>query len=85
MDTRTWERFRAEVLAVVEKHVGQAYFEGTGVGHSEQWGDEDAYTVIAQEPWYSDMREALYNDLANVAQYYGQEAVAVTEGRTAFV
>ena len=85
MDTKTWEQFREEVDAAVERNVGTLYFRGTGIGHSEDWGTEDAYTVIAAEPWYSDVREALHADLAKVGRYYGQEAVAVTEGHTVFV
>lgn len=85
MDTKTWEQFQEEVKAAVERNVGNLYFAGTGVGWSEEWGTEDAFTVVAAEPWYSDVREALHADLEKVGRYYGQEAVAVTEGHTVFV
>jgi len=85
MSTGEWERFRGEVLAAVEEHVGRPYFTGVGVGESPEWGTEDAYTVVAEAPQYSDIREKLHARLAEVGRYYGQEAVAVTEGRTTFV
>jgi hypothetical protein len=85
MDTAGWQNFNAEVLIAVRAFVGEPYFTGTGVGHSERWGDEDAFTVIAEEPQYSDVREKLDAELARVGRFYGQEAVAVTEGTTRFV
>jgi hypothetical protein len=85
MDYETWDHFREEVLHVVEKYVGRPWFTGTGHGFSEDWGHEDAFTVVAPEPFYSDIRDALEFDLAKVGRYYGQEAVAVTTGTTVFV
>lgn len=85
MSTGTWEAFREEVEEAVARNVGHPYFTGTGIGRSEQWGQEDAFTVIAAEPFYSDVREALLKDLAEVGRLYGQEAVAVTIGETIFV
>ncbi len=85
MDTRTWELFRDEVFSVVSLTVGDPFFAGVGKGWSEDWGVEDAYTVIAPEPQYSDIREKLHVALSKLGRYYGQEAVAVTEGTTQFV
>lgn len=85
MDTDTWERFRREVQVAVERAVGPAYFAGQGRGFSEEWGTEDAFTVVAPEPGYGDIREDLLEVLARLGRYYGQEAVAVTEGNTRFV
>jgi hypothetical protein len=80
-----WLHFQEEVQVVVEKYVGKCFFRGEGIGHSEEWGTEEAFTVVAAEPFYGDIREALLGELAKVGRYYGQEAVAVTEGRTQFV
>jgi hypothetical protein len=85
MDTAAWASFREEVRIAVQHYVGEPYFVGTGEGYSETWGREDAFTVVAAEPGYSDKRGDLHAELARVRKYYGQAAVAVTEGRTEFV
>ena len=85
MDTSAWAVFRAEIVLAVRQAGLVVYFTGTGEGFSKEWGREDAFTVVAREPHFSDTRKRLYEELARVARYYGQEAVAVTEGTTEFV
>lgn len=80
-----WLGLKDEVLVTVEKYVGRAYFKGEGIGWSEEWGLEEAFTVIAREPQYGDIRRDLDEELAKVGRFYGQEAVAVTVGTTVFV
>ena len=85
MDTAAWKSFQEEVNIAVRYTVGDVYFAGVGEGWSEDWGREDAYTVIAEPPLYSDIRDKLHAELARIGRFYGQEAVAVTEGTTRFV
>jgi hypothetical protein len=85
MDTDTWERFQREVQYTVEAAVGPVYFAGTGRGWSEEWGVEDAFTLVAEEPGYGDIRDRLLDDLARSGRYFGQDAIAVTIGNTVFV
>jgi hypothetical protein len=85
MATDTWRIFCGAVELEVTRAVGPAYFTGHGDGWSPEWGVEDAFTVVAPEPEDDDIREKLYARLAEVGRYYGQEAVAVTEGLTTFV
>lgn len=85
MDNAAWQSFCEEVWVAVRYTVGEPFFTGLGEGNSEQWGREDAYTVVAPEPFGSVDRDKLLVELARVGRYYGQEAVAVTFGRTEFV
>ncbi len=81
MDLPTWETFQEEVFGVVHRHAGYVFFRGTGVGRSD-WGVEDAFTLVAATP---EDTSTLLSELARVGRFYGQEAVAVTEGRTRFI
>lgn len=85
MDNASWQSFREEVRIAVRHILGDPYFIGTGEGWSEEWGHEDAFTVIGPSPFGKVEEENLLKELARVGRYYGQEAVAVTIGTTRFV
>lgn len=86
LDDSAWEDFKDAIEHVLFKVYKPAtYFKGEGSGWSEQWGQEDAWTIIVSEPQYGDIRERLYVALSLCGRAYGQQAVAVTEGRTEFV
>jgi len=83
MCTKDWADFTSAVRSVLAKQ-GYVYFAGVGDGTSD-WGLEDAYTVVAAAEWGAGMLARTHDELAKVGRYYGQEAVAVTIGDTAFV
>lgn len=61
------------------------FFTGEGIGSSEDWGEEDAWTwVVADLPEY-----VVYQDYARdwreLRERFGQEAVAYTTGNTLFL
>jgi hypothetical protein len=85
MTTAAWQGFQFDLETLVRKHLGGIYFKGLGTGWSEEWGREDAFTIVAPEPLFGDTRKRLYEALRDLARTYEQEAVAVTEGTTEFV
>lgn len=87
LETVRWADFRYELVRSARNAMGedvQVYFAGSGEGWSEEWGEEDAFTLIFRdlEP---DEREQLEGDLAILADFFEQEAIAVMYGPTVFV
>lgn len=80
-----WEHFQQDVLDLVEVFTDRVYFTGEGHGYSERWGSEEAFTVVSPDLPPDRSRYSFEQNLAGVARYYGQEAVAVTYGTTVFV
>lgn len=79
-----WYKFTWEVLDLVNTLDGTTlYFDGDGEGQSEEWGAEDAYTIIFDLPdrHYGD----LYESLQTLAEEFHQEAIALTLGATTLV
>lgn len=92
MPVREWEAFKRETLQAVHSVAPVRYFTGDGHGYSEEWGYEQAMTVIVQAPdtfglstlGNMAVRESLRIVLGDIARKYGQEAVALTYGVTTF-
>lgn len=85
MDTAGWECFRLEVKGTLEEILGNAYFWGTGKGWSEDWGLEDAYTIVLPDAFGHEEQNKVHAAMKRLGRHYGQEAVAVTIGHTSFV
>ena len=89
LSNEAWGRFRTEVAELLGRYFGAygvpTFFSGDGIGNSETWGIEDAHTwVLGEFPYYLVWND-FAADLREIASRYGQEAVAVTTGRTTFV
>jgi len=76
-----WRTFQARVVELLTSAGGTVYFAGEGSGWSEQWGEEDAYTVVAGVRVTDYLRRAF----ATLAVAFGQDAIALTVGSTSFV
>ncbi|MES2156053.1 MAG: hypothetical protein V4510_13045 [bacterium] len=83
MSNSDWVVFKRDLRHVFARLDLAVYFQGAGIGYSDEWGTEEAYTVVAES---NVAKEALLNSLLYAVRYlYGQEAVAVTIGPTRFV
>lgn len=83
MRTRDWEQFRAAVDASLYDRKLHPVFYGTGIGEYMGELEDSACWVVAE---YSDAQvELLRHDLARLAQYFGQDSIALTIGETEFI
>lgn len=80
MDIVDWERFTADIVALVESTGHTVLFEGTGKG---VWDGvvEQAFTVVALVEWGAET-DQLTAWLGDLAKGYGQDAIAITTGET---
>lgn len=85
MPTIDWLNFREEVRIACQHSLRAIYFKGDGIGWSEEWGHEDAYTIVGEDfPDWGYVSD-FYDELRRLGKHYGQEAVAVTQGGTRFI
>lgn len=77
-----WAKFGTDTLRTVRAYAGEVFFYGTGAGI---YGDEreESVTIVAGRVPNVD-RIQLEQDLARLADTFGQECIAVTYGRTTF-
>ena len=85
MSSDEWRRANTAVAEVVLSAGCPIYFAGRGNGHSEEWGEEEAYTVVAGWPTSDAALAGLRYALQLLAYAYGQDAIALTTGRTEFI
>jgi hypothetical protein len=90
MGESAWLDFQDAVLhAVFQTYEGIIYFQGTGGGYSDEWGPEEAYTVVASDPQFGAEWKALQQRFQHIARAYHQDAIALTGrysgGETLFV
>jgi len=76
-----WRLLQTRTVELVLSAGGTVYFAGEGSGWSEQWGEEEAYTVVASVVVTDYLRRAF----AVLAVAFGQDAIALTVGSTSFV
>lgn len=90
MNEQSWLAFRrATREALVTWTRQRPYFEGEGLGWSETWGTEIAYTYVGADVLFTQDYEALRKDLAYICGTFNQDAIALTstwtDGKTEFV
>lgn len=83
MAQRDWEAFQSDILLIVRSNTPAIYFVGTGTGIYEG-AEEESFTVIAGDATQGALA-AIRVSLAYIAEVFGQECVAITQGETQFV
>lgn len=81
MGATAWDRFKADVMEVVDNGENKIHFTGNGNGYYE--GREDSFTVIFNAEVTSLAR--IEQSLKPIAKKYDQEAIALTVGTTELV
>lgn len=80
-----WFSFCADVMEELKSHDSVTlHFYGSGIGTSDEWGWEDAYTYVFDiADWFT--QQDLMDEIVRIRAKYGQEAVAYTVGKTHMV
>lgn len=78
MSASEWAAFQRDVEYSVKRVGGTIHFSGQGVGYSDEWGFEQAFTVVAavRPKRVQDLRVWLSVD----GWRHGQEAIGFTLG-----
>lgn len=87
MEDIAWQTFIFATREAVADVGGYRYFDGVGDGSSEDWGTEESYTIVfgltGAETIHAALTDsALPAKLRELADHYGQDAVALTVGAT---
>jgi hypothetical protein len=80
MPSEQWENFKGALRVVAESHGTGVTYTG-GIGRYE--GKTEETYLVAVSLFEGDTINR--NDLRNLAQYYGQESIALTIGEPEFV
>lgn len=78
-----WQRFVADLVRITRAFCGEIYFAGFGNG-TYIGTEEESFTLIAEDVSYC-IRERYEDSLCRLAARHGQEAIALTVGRTQFL
>lgn len=85
LDIVDWLNFINETMKVLTTHSGvKMYFNGDGLGWSEEWGEEDAYTWVYDVADWA-VESDIMDEIRGIREDYQQEAVAYTAGNTQMV